>query len=91
VAASIAVDLRELTFIDCALGMPRDAAAKAGRHGAEPSLLGATGQMERVLELTGSPVDFRTTRFRDTSSPHADPVAEVPSLDGGSRGVSGEA
>lgn len=53
-AGSVSIDLRELEFIDCAaLDAILDADAVARRAGGSLSLVRGSGQVDRVLELTG--------------------------------------
>ena len=57
-APALAVDLRELNFIDCAgLAELFDAAAEARRRGGRLSLIGGSGQVKRLLDMTGVPAD----------------------------------
>ena len=71
--ATIAVDLHGLTFIDCAgIATLFRAATEARRRGGDLSLLGASGQVERVLELTGVPADAGQLEYASTGSPRTD-------------------
>jgi anti-anti-sigma factor len=55
-AAEITVDLTGLEFIDCAaIGVLAEAACRASGRKKRLVLLGGSGQVGRVLELTGSP------------------------------------
>jgi anti-anti-sigma factor len=55
-AVHITVDLTELEFIDCAaIGVLTEAAVRASGRKKKLVLLGDSGQVQRVLELTGSP------------------------------------
>jgi len=55
-AVQISVDLGKLEFIDCAaLGALDEAAARAAGRGKKLILFGGSGQVRRVLELTGTP------------------------------------
>lgn len=57
-ASIVSIDLQEATFIDCSgLRVIVQAAARAGAREAKLILLGPTGQVERLLSLTGP---FRT-------------------------------
>jgi anti-anti-sigma factor len=54
-AVQISVDLTELEFIDCAaIGVLAEAAARATDRGKKLVLFGGSGQVGRVLELTGA-------------------------------------
>ena len=53
-ASIVSIDLQELTFIDCAgLAVIVNAAARAAAMETRLILVGATGQVERLLGLTG--------------------------------------
>jgi anti-anti-sigma factor len=55
-AVQISVDLTKLEFIDCAaIGVLAEAADRASGRRKTLVLLGGSGQVQRVLELTGSP------------------------------------
>jgi anti-anti-sigma factor len=55
-AVQISVDLTKLEFIDCAaLGALDEAAIRVAGRGKRLILFGGSGQVRRVLELTGTP------------------------------------
>lgn len=53
-ASAVSIDLQELTFVDCsALGAIFNANSAAQRSGSRLALVRGSGQVDRVLELTG--------------------------------------
>jgi anti-anti-sigma factor len=62
-AAVVSIDLTDLDFIDCAgLTVLHDAAARAVRSGRKLVLIGGSGQVQRVLDLTGWPASAERRR-----------------------------
>lgn len=62
-AAVVSIDLTDLDFIDCAgLAVLHDAAARAARSGRKLVLIGGSGQVQRVLDLTGWPASAECRR-----------------------------
>lgn len=61
-ASIVSIDLQEVTFVDCSgLRVIVQAAARAAAAGTKLTLAGPTGQVERLLDLTGP---FRTIDIR---------------------------
>lgn len=76
---SVAIDLSEVTFIDSTvIGILAMAHKRATRAGGHLVLVGATGRVQRVLDLTGlsTVLDVRSTRAElDPACPPADGTA----------------
>jgi anti-sigma B factor antagonist len=71
----VLLDLRALSFIDCACIASVFAAARRGRReGAELILLGPRGQVRRLLDLVGSPAGATLLEPEDLPEQRA-PVA----------------
>jgi ABC-type transporter Mla MlaB component len=71
----VLLDLRALSFIDCACVAGLFAAARRGRReGAELILLGPRGQVRQMLDLVGSPTDVTLLGQGDQHRPR-EPVA----------------
>ncbi len=73
----VSIDLQELSFIDCAgLAAIVNAARRAAAIETRLILVGATGQVERLLDLTGPPRAVEVVKFdpahglRTTPSAH---------------------
>jgi hypothetical protein len=62
-ATVVSIDLTNLEFIDCAgLAVLHDAAARAARSGRKLVLIGGSGHVQRVLDLTGWPASAERRR-----------------------------
>jgi anti-anti-sigma factor len=65
----VSIDLQELTFIDCAgLTAIVHAAARAAAARKRLILVGAAGQVERLLDLTGPLRTVEVVKFEQVSS-----------------------
>lgn len=75
-ASVVSIDLQELTFIDCAgLAAIVHAATRAAAIETRLILVGATGQVERLLELTGPLRAVEVVKFGRAHSLRTTPSA----------------
>ncbi|HEX5376232.1 MAG TPA: STAS domain-containing protein [Solirubrobacterales bacterium] len=73
-ASAVSIDLQELSFIDCAgLAAIVTAARRAAALETRLILVGATGQVERLLDLTGPLRAVEVVRFGRARSLRATP------------------